>query len=41
MTEQIPHEKGLDNSLALLRDGYVFVKTERRIIAQMCFAPDY
>lgn len=26
MDEQIPHEKGLDNSLALLRDGYVFVK---------------
>lgn len=26
MDEQIPQEKGLDNSLALLRDGYVFVK---------------
>lgn len=26
MNEQIPHDKGLDNSLALLRDGYVFVK---------------
>ncbi|MXV41830.1 cytochrome P450, partial [Bacillus subtilis] len=31
MNEQIPHDKSLDNSLTLLKEGYLFIKnrTER------------
>ncbi|MEG7336313.1 cytochrome P450 [Bacillus sp. 0102A] len=29
MNEQIPHDKSLDNSLALVREGYLFVKNRK------------
>lgn len=29
MNEQIPHDKSLDNSVALMREGYLFIKNRK------------
>lgn len=31
MNEQIPHDKSLDNSLTLLKEGYLFIKQNRAL----------
>ncbi len=41
INETVPHDKSIDNSLALMQEGYLFIKIGRNAISLIYLKHDY